>query len=338
LSIDPKRDARRLSWLFAGGALILVAIFTLVAIRSLKQPWRKYQAQYRALSNLEIEREVGLVQIQACGGEVDRCTSCHVGEENPSPAALGYPLPLRTHSFSLAKHPLDRFGCSTCHGGTGRALESNIAHASPGAAAADPLLMSPHMQASCGRCHVPGDGPGMDRLTHGIELFLQLGCNGCHPLSGEGRGGWDFGPDLRTIGRRSLRYLEQSLLDPTANFPGSTMPSFKHTFASDKESLTDLQIFLESLVLTRPANCNLRGRSAALVDAPCSSCHAGAAGKAYGAFKHRCTYIDWRREELRCGRCHAAATPTSNGKECPFIVEHRKACVACHEEEPRGGE
>jgi hypothetical protein len=338
VSRDPKKDARRLRMAFAGGALFIVMVVAVVAVRTLNQPWQRYQKHYRLLTNAELPHDDGLVQIQACTGEVDRCTTCHRGVENPSSAGAEYPLPFRTHSVSLTEHAPDRFGCSACHGGTGRALEPAIAHAAPGSDAADPLLVLPHMQASCARCHVPGDGPGMERLVHGAEIFLTLGCNGCHPLSGEGRGGWDFGPDLRTIGRRSLKYLEQSLVEPTANFQGSTMPSFSPTFADDAEGLTDLQIFLENLVLPRPARCNLRDRSKALVEAPCISCHTGPAGKAGGAFKHRCVYIvDWYHDELRCTRCHTAGIPDADNRtECPFVVEHRKACVACHEETPGG--
>ncbi len=338
MPLDPKNDARRLRRAFAGGALCIAAVCTIVAVRGLTQPWRQYQERYRALATYVVDHENGLIQIQACTGDVDRCTTCHRGIENQSPAGVTYPLPLRTHSVSLTGHPTDQVGCSACHGGTGRALIPSVAHAAPGTDTTDPLQTSPHMQASCARCHVPGDGKGMERLTKGVERFLTLGCNGCHPLSGEGRGGWDFGPDLRAIGRRSLTYLEQSLVEPTANFQGSTMPSFRHTFAGDREALTDLQIFLESLVLPRPTTCSLRGRSTALVEAPCISCHAGPAGKAGGAFRHRCVYIvDWYRDELRCGRCHMSGVPEAGERrECPFVGEHRKACVACHEENPGG--
>ena len=56
--------------------------------------------------------------------KVDRCTSCHLGLENPDFADA--PQPFTTHPnldlyiTSASPHPTDSFGCTSCHAGRGR--------------------------------------------------------------------------------------------------------------------------------------------------------------------------------------------------------------------------
>ncbi len=96
-------------------------------------------------------------------GEIDRCTTCHLGVENPAMAEAD--LPFRTHSAVLvqgdsllAHHPTDKFGCTICHQGQGRAVSKDDAHGwhsdgSPVPHAATPLLRWNAVYTSCGRCH-----------------------------------------------------------------------------------------------------------------------------------------------------------------------------------------
>jgi hypothetical protein len=334
VAIDAAKDAARLRAGLLFSALVLLAVLVLVAFRTCRTEWRGHQAAFRALGAVPEGRELGITQFINCAGEMDRCTTCHLGAARDDLAAEEIPQPLRAHPAPLAHHVHKRVGCSVCHGGTPRALEAKIAHAAPGTAKADPLHLQPHIQASCARCHVPGDQPEMERLKNGAELYLSLGCAICHPLTPGGRGGWDFGTDLRAIGRKSLAYLKASLVDPTANFPQSTMPSFAHTFEGNPEALVDLLIYLESLVLERSgAQCNRRGRSQGLAGTNCTTCHSGEAGRACGRFEHRCPYILERRDQLDCTRCHPGSMPGDGERRglCPVIREHRKGCAVCHE-------
>jgi hypothetical protein len=172
--------------------------------------------------------------------------------------------------------------------------------------------------------------------VEGSELYLALGCGVCHPLVERGLGGWDFGPDLTAIGRKSLQYLKTSLLDPTDNFEGSTMPSFRLALGNDESSMTNLLIYLESLVLAR-YTCTDRWKSAGLVDPPCVRCHDGNDGAAAGRFKHACSYILERKEQIGCSGCHKGSIPSAGpgGGFCPAISPHRSACSACHEQAGR---
>ncbi len=203
----------------------------------------------------------------------------------------------------------------------------------PGTRRKDPLLTQPFIQASCVRCHVPGDQPGMQRLSDGAKLYLLLGCSICHPLTGGGRGGWDYGTDLRSLGRKSLAYLEASLIEPTANFPQSTMPTFKHTFAGQPDLLENLLIYLVSLGLHDPENCSKRNlQNETMLSRACASCHSGKVGQACGRFEHRCLYIVERKSELDCASCHQESIPVAGlGRgRCPQINQHRANCVVCH--------
>ena len=105
-------------------------------------------------------------------GRVDRCESCHLG------AARGgfekvTPAYFRSHPYRrtlLALHPPEKFGCTTCHDGQGRATTRFYAHAPteedkttytearPGHYEEKhfwetPLLHGPFMESECRQCH-----------------------------------------------------------------------------------------------------------------------------------------------------------------------------------------
>ena len=329
MSPEPQPSTRALRWLLVAACLVLGGVWTFAAVRALRPPWRGIQEGFRIQGAGSSALPLGIQQQVGCTGERDRCTTCHLGIENPDLGGLAVPRPYRAHSVSLAAHPPSEIGCTACHGGVGRALDAAVAHSRPGSTERDPRMASPHLQASCAACHVPGDGPGMEHLVRGATEFLELGCGMCHPLGGGGRGGWDFGPDLRTIGRRSLAYLKSSVTEPAANFAESTMPSFAHTFEADAEALADLLLYLQSLVLPRPGSCNLRRRSDPLVTRACQECHAGAGGAAVGRFTHRCLYLLERGDALACRSCHTAIPDSA--KDCPLVNSHRGNCGVCHD-------
>jgi cytochrome c551/c552 len=61
---------------------------------------------------------------------VDRCHTCHMGVDNGSYQAASVPREFRTHpkrSQLFAAHPIEQFGCTTCHQGQGRSTDK-LAH------------------------------------------------------------------------------------------------------------------------------------------------------------------------------------------------------------------
>jgi cbb3-type cytochrome oxidase cytochrome c subunit len=168
---------------------------------------------------------------------VDRCTTCHLAVDDPSYG--GYPQPLAYHPLH-EQHPSEKFGCTICHRGQGRATtvadaHGNVAHWD------EPMLPLAYLQASCGKCHQAADNPAAPELARGQQVFDENGCRGCHKL--EGVGGI-LGPELDKVGaRRSPDWLRKHFLAPASVSPGSAMPPQKFAEA-DLHAIT---LFLLSL-------------------------------------------------------------------------------------------
>lgn len=170
----------------------------------------------------------------------------------------GYRPVLQTHPHRdvlLAKHPVDRFGCTPCHGGQGQALTAKAAHALTHAEYwLTPVLgMDEHtgrtseetqgyMESNCRRCHdgvmmLDYTNPHTDErqdyaphLTKGLALFEDLGCHGCHAV--EGYSALEnidkVGPSLAKVGSKvqDTAWLESWIKKPEAYLPNTTMPNF----------------------------------------------------------------------------------------------------------------
>lgn len=331
MALDVVRDARRLrGWLLLA-ALVLVAVLAHTAGAGFRTEWVQIQDRFASAGQGDAAAPPGIVEVHACDGQTDRCMTCH-REAQEEVTGVGMPPPLHNHIPPLDTHSPHRFGCATCHGGTPRALEADVAHALTGSPFADPLLNKPHVEASCVRCHLPGEVEGTERALRGANLLLRLGCAMCHSLEPGGLGGWDYGPDLRAVGRTSIQRLRRSIQDPTADFVGSTMPSYRKSFADDPDALVDLLIYVQSLALPDGRACDDLPSNSGLVRRRCATCHAGSRDGPAGRHEHRCAYIIERRAELECRRCHADHPPAAGPHAgfCPLVNQHREACAACH--------
>lgn len=166
-------------------------------------------------------------------GTVDRCQSCHAainrdGFENEK-------NPYKTHPFRaeiFGKHPVDQFGCTTCHGGQGRATqikgkpleEGDFAHGYvhhwP-----DSLMRGDTMQSSCTKCHL--DQWKLDHapvVSEGKKLFWDLGCTGCHAVKGFEEAP-KVGPSLLKVGSKvSEEWILEWLKNPRDYLPHTKMP------------------------------------------------------------------------------------------------------------------
>jgi mono/diheme cytochrome c family protein len=156
---------------------------------------------------------------------VDRCTTCHLAVEDPSYG--GYPQPLAYHPLH-EQHPFEKFGCTICHRGQGRATTGADAHGSV-PHWDQPMLPMKYIQASCGQCHEAADNPAAPELARGQQVFETSGCRGCHKLGGVGG---NIGSELDKVGaRRSPEWLKQHFLTPSAVTPNSAMPPQKFSDA-----------------------------------------------------------------------------------------------------------
>ncbi len=152
---------------------------------------------------------------------VDRCTTCHLAVEDSSYG--GYTQPLAYHP-QHGQHPFEKFGCTICHRGQGRATTTADAHGDV-AHWDQPMLPLKYIQASCGQCHEAADNPAAPELARGQQVFEASGCRGCHKLGGTGG---IIGPELDKVGvRRSPEWLKKHFLTPSIVTAGSAMPPQK---------------------------------------------------------------------------------------------------------------
>lgn len=124
---------------------------------------------------------------------VDRCESCHLGVREPvtlTRASFGKdPLAAAFVSHPdrelLQIHNPDRFGCSTCHGGNGRATTSVESAHGKNEHWLWPLSAKENVEAGCLQCHTRDRVlQGADVLGRGMDLFQVKGCYGCHRYEG----------------------------------------------------------------------------------------------------------------------------------------------------------
>ncbi len=221
----------------AVGALVVLAFYK-DQFREWKEWQRKFARQELARAATPEQRlEAGRTPIEVRQlvltdpDRVDRCTSCHLAVEDPSYAGL--PVPLAYHP-NHDRHPFDKFGCTICHQGQGRATTREAAHGQV-EHWHRPMLPLKYIQSACAKCHLPTDIPDAPQLARGQAVFEESGCVGCHKLHGTGG---VVGPELDHVGaNRSPEWLLKHFKNPAAVTPGSAMPPMKLAEA-DLEALT----------------------------------------------------------------------------------------------------
>ena len=184
--------------------------------------------QIQGLKKRATDWDPAIVQINVADANiVDRCESCHMNTREPlkiTAAAMTakgakqpdeYAKALASHAEPelLQIHDPEKFGCSPCHQGNGRATTSvekahgNYEHW------LWPLFPKENAQAGCQTCHaadmvlVSGDVQ-FQTINSGKELFRRRGCNGCHRYEG-----YDREPeDLNSIGQQ-IKQIETQKKD-----------------------------------------------------------------------------------------------------------------------------
>jgi len=177
--------------------------------------------------------DLGLVD-EVTWGKVDRCMTCHTGID--SNGFEDYPPPFATHPHKaeiLKKHPVEEFGCTSCHWGQGRATQIKHEPMEEGDFAhgfehhwTKPLLRGDFVQSSCFKCHA--DQWQLDYAPvaiKGKQMFMELGCIGCHAI----KGFEDFpnaGPSLENVGSKVYpEWITQWIADPRSYDPHTKMPT-----------------------------------------------------------------------------------------------------------------
>jgi cytochrome c551/c552 len=153
------------------------------------------------------------------GGLVDRCQSCHLAMDTkivPPNLVLTKALlhleksndaPFTSHPELelLQIHNLDRFGCSPCHGGNGRAISSVEKAHGHYEHWLWPLYARENFEAGCQQCHsadaLTEHAPVLNR---GKDLYRSRGCIGCHKFEG-----FDDQPEQLQAMHQLVKQLDQ---------------------------------------------------------------------------------------------------------------------------------
>jgi mono/diheme cytochrome c family protein len=278
-------------------SLLLLVSLAIAPAKNYFSEWRHYQNQYLQMIRgrgeavtLQRHFQGGIQQIWLPElGVVDRCTTCHVGQNEASLADVAT-QPFRRHP--VIPHRLDQYGCVMCHRGQGPATSVEEAHRST-LAWEQPILPARYMESSCGQCHRNALA-GTPQLNLGRHLLSRYGCVHCHTVKlpdGTAMRPTDDPPSLEHIADKTTReWIYAWLKDPQAYAVTATMPNFK---LSD-ENARDISAFLIADSTSLPGDTAPVAASKTPPDATagptlygqsfCASCHAvqNAAGNIVG--------------------------------------------------------
>jgi sulfur oxidation c-type cytochrome SoxX len=270
----------RIRFALAIASLVILIVHGIVFFDQFFNKWERYQVAYfeqsKSMSKNDAERRAlegrkprieQILVTQFGESRVDRCTTCHIGSDDPR--FKEFAQPLKSHPYTEAlgdqmlengwqrRHKFSDFGCTVCHDGQGRGLETFYAHGEDHhwpqpmlgymtqsnwrADYKDKLQDKDLMQANCSQCHTQENFKSTPLVAKGRQLFFEKNCYGCHKIEGLANG--TLGPDLTEVGKKfKVDYLWESIVEPRANSATSFMPKFN---LSD-EDVKALVVFLKS--------------------------------------------------------------------------------------------
>ena len=186
-------------------------------------------AQIDGLKKKTADWDPKIMQINVAEANiVDRCESCHMGIREPlkltaasmtpkgakKPDEYAQAFTSHPEPDLLKTHDPEKFGCSPCHQGNGRATTSvekahgNYEHW------LWPLFPKQNAEAGCQTCHaadmvlVSGDVGWT--ISEGKDLFRQKGCMGCHRYEG-----YDKEPEELNSVSQQIKQFEQQKIENT---------------------------------------------------------------------------------------------------------------------------
>ena len=186
-------------------AALVLAVSLIVIIKEESPDWKYYQSEFRYIveenyGNVDAASiPVGIQQIWVEGlDRVDRCTTCHLGMQWDKLSNVESPWNSHPNPELFEDHPIEKFGCTTCHGGQGYATTEYEAHgfikhweepllSEIIGSEYDPADPPPLYEITCNQCHrYERETPGMEYINLAKKIVRDKGCKVCHIINGDG--------------------------------------------------------------------------------------------------------------------------------------------------------
>ena len=180
--------------------------------------------------------------------KVDRCMTCHKGildqefESDTQPFKAHPRLDL--YLSSTSPHPVEEFGCTSCHGGRGRGTDFISTVHMPSSPEQEkeweekydwhqlhhwdiPMLPAQYIEASCFKCHSSETSiKNADKLNLGLNLMERTGCFGCHKIE-KYKDRDKIGPNLGKLASKVTKDWAYNWISDPKSFRHNTwMPRF----------------------------------------------------------------------------------------------------------------
>jgi len=183
------------------------------------------------------------------------------------------PQPFKTHpNLEMyvgrdSPHEIEKFGCTTCHGGRGRGTDFTSAVHTPSSEHQaeewekehgweklhhweTPMLPMTNVEAGCFKCHSgQASIKGAEKLNLGLNLIERSGCYNCHAI--EKYKEWPkSGPNLKKLSAKiEKNWAYRWINDPQGFRHNTWMPSFfNQSNTSDPQSLKRTQQEIHAMV------------------------------------------------------------------------------------------
>jgi len=179
---------------------------------------------------------------------VDRCITCHLGIAKPEYEDASQPF--KTHPnldlyiTNKSHHPMESFGCTSCHGGRGRGTNFITSAHTPKSEEQEvewvekyqwhemhhwetPMFPKQYLESGCFKCHSEEIFIShAEKLNLGTNLIEKAGCFGCHIIE-RYKDKRLVGPDLNKIPSKiSQDWTYLWIQDPKSFRHNTWMPKF----------------------------------------------------------------------------------------------------------------
>lgn len=332
-------------WLVFLSVLAFILVFLAFA-KEANPEWKKYQRDFKdyleeikgpeSASAVDISiKQIWLPELN----RVDRCTSCHLGYDQPD--LIEAPDPFKAHP-DISPHSLEQLGCTICHGGQGYALKKEDAHGEI-EHWEEPLMgrnlarkygiknETALIQINCNICHRHDeDIAGMDMINRAKNLMTQKQkCQTCHIIDGKGG---RLSADLTFVGdkpaeRFDFSQISEKLLEnerplsmlswhfehfknPETVVQGSQMPLMKY---SEEEAMSLAMLMMSWKRANIPVMLLPTGQAAVVPEE--GETEQGALSQ-----------FDWGKELFEnkmCSECHTIGGGVEIGPDLIGVAEKR---------------